>query len=420
MKTHIKVVIGGFAVAVIVALVVFLLPFFGEESSSDSIPVSLAVAYGNRSNSSISSQHLEAAKLSGDTHNVFVRAGTPGSQMAVITTDGQPVHSAQIEVPPSTAITAVQMASDARFFADRNIEKTLQSRVGSSDADPLTAMSLAADWLQSQPQDNMRILLFADSGISTHGDMSFLNPGILTASPQNVVSELSERNRIPDLSDVTVLFVGLGSVYSPQLPIDNAALLWLQELWTLIVREGGGEAEIISARFPPSTPDSDFPVSVVNFPESRPITFAYAEQIESNFFKQAQFLGEEQVRFRGDSSEFLDAQAAKTSIRPIAEYMLSNPSFSILVVGNTAGDGPLTESSIALSHGRAERVKAALIGFGVSEDRIFTAGLGNSSIWHVPGLGTTSPLASQNRRVVLIDASTPIAQDIISNPQIFF
>ena len=82
------------------------------------------------------------------------------------------------------------------------------------------------------------------------------------------------------------------------------------------------------------------------------------------------------------------------------------------MTGTTAGD---TENNYVkeLSTARANAVKRTLVDLGVSESRIKAIGLGNADPWHIEGVGTTGPLAAQNRKVVIIDADSPLGRDLI-------
>lgn len=127
-------------------------------------------------------------------------------------------------------------------------------------------------------------------------------------------------------------------------------------------------------------------------------------------FESPLAITEEQVRFQPDSAEFLDEQAARAAIQPIADYMLNHPDLSIVLYGTCAGDMPSE-----LGRTRAETVKASLVSFGVDANRITAITISPADDpYYQFGLGTGSE-GSVNRKVVLVDANSALAQQIVSN-----
>ncbi len=154
-------------------------------------------------------------------------------------------------------------------------------------------------------------------------------------------------------------------------------------------------------------------VSTIDFESEMPISFdSSCLYIESNRFSEPSILSEEQVRFVADSDVLVNPDEANEVLNPIVEYMLNKTDFNLLLIGTTAGDG-LSDYSISLSNKRAERIKQILVENGVSEDRIITIGMGGTDPWHIYNVGTSGELAAQNRKVVLIDADSTIAQELI-------
>ena len=136
-----------------------------------------------------------------------------------------------------------------------------------------------------------------------------------------------------------------------------------------------------------------------------------------NSQNRKKILGESQIQFVGGKATYLDEESATETIRPIAEYLLNHTSVNLLLVGSTAGD-ITDESTLRLSQDRADTVKHTLVEFGVDDKRINTLGMGASDPWHINGAGydeTVGSAASSNRKVVLIDANTELAQQLMSS-----
>jgi len=133
-------------------------------------------------------------------------------------------------------------------------------------------------------------------------------------------------------------------------------------------------------------------------------------------------LNETQVRFVTDQAVFLDPDAAVRACEPVAKVILSHPGHQILLAGSTATmPASRQESCEALSLSRANAVKQLLVErFGVPEEQLLTVGLGFEKDPFERGQDRgrdgrfIESEARKNRRVVLIDADTPIARELLN------
>ena len=164
---------------------------------------------------------------------------------------------------------------------------------------------------------------------------------------------MEEKDEIPDFTGITVVWQQMGDVALPQQDLSQTQRKRLQEIWGGIVERGGG-------------------------------TFAY-----------------------------LDEDEAVATIQPIADYLLEHEQITVLLAGTTAGDED-SDYTMTLSQKRADAVRSTLVQLGVDESRIVTMGLGSSDPWHVYGAGYEGSIASGNRKVVLLDASSDTAKEILS------
>ena len=99
---------------------------------------------------------------------------------------------------------------------------------------------------------------------------------------------------------------------------------------------------------------------------------------------------------------------------------MAHPDHPVLLAGTTATEGA-QESSVELSNLRAQAVKNLLVSsFGVSEDQLMTIGLGFAADPFVRGQDRDAngnfveSEAAKNRRVIVIDANDPIAQQLLN------
>lgn len=282
----------------------------------------------------------------------------------------------------------------------------------SPEVDTLAALRLAIRAFSSAPNDSVKTILILDTGLSTAGICDF-NNNLLYADPEAIVSALEERDALPNLAGVRVIWQQLGDVALPQQNLSPRQLNQLMLIWTAIIQASGVTIEISDT--PPSTVDfhGNLPiVSTVNLSSEPPITFI-ASQNTNDLLEEPVFLGERQVQFCGDSAEFADADLAIETIRPIADYLCNQNDLNILLIGTTAGEGN-SAFSLSLSESSAFAVKQVLVSLGVNPERILTIGMGNSDPWHISDVGTDGNLAAQNRKVVLLDANSSIAKNILN------
>jgi outer membrane protein OmpA-like peptidoglycan-associated protein len=282
--------------------------------------------------------------------------------------------------------------------------------------DYLQGLQIAARSMNALDGYSSKTIVMIGTGLSTQGIMNFKN-NLLSVEPEAVIDMLEEKEEIPDLSGITVVWQQLGDVAAPQQELSQRQYKRLEELWGGIVERGGGEFVYNEIMPLPANEDASFPeVDVVDLPAEAPIAFSedMFESEDENTLDQPVMLTEKQVRFVPDSASYLDEKSALKTIRPIADYLVKYDQKSILLAGTTAGDEDNEESRV-LSQKRAETVKASLVAMGINESRIQTIGLGSSDPWHVPGAGFDGPIASGNRKVVIMDISSDDARKILGN-----
>lgn len=296
------------------------------------------------------------------------------------------------------------------------------------EVDYLEGLRCSAASLHSMDDSyTSRSIICCGTGLGTTGYMDFQN-NLLSAEPDVIVEMLQEREALPDLKDITVYWLGMGQVAAPQEKLNPKQSKNLENIWKAVIEASGGEFvsnEYITVSGELNTSDELPSVSVVEVPADKPIVFEpeVLEQAETeeetssendNAFEEPIALGESQVEFIGDKSEYLHPETAVETIRPIAEYLINHETVPLLLIGATAGDNT-NESTLQLSADRAEAVKRTLVELGVDESRINTIGMGSDDPWHIKDAGYDGPVASSNRKVVLIDARTDLAQELMNS-----
>ena len=144
------------------------------------------------------------------------------------------------------------------------------------------------------------------------------------------------------------------------------------------------------------------------------------EPAEELIFEEPFELNETQIMFVSNKAVFVDEDAAKAALEPVAEIILAHPDHPVLLAGTTATDGE-QESCEVLSSQRAEAVKNLLVSaFGVPEEQLLTVGLGFEDDPFPRGKDRdgsgrfVESEAVKNRRVIVMDANDPTAQEILN------
>ncbi|MBP3817284.1 MAG: OmpA family protein [Butyrivibrio sp.] len=344
--------------------------------------------------------------------------------VSVICIDGDPdlLAANLYEIPAQYANSnKTKLEADALMKANNMLSELEVVKADDPESDVLGSLRLAVRSLADISGMEKSILVI-DSGLSTTGVMDF-NSNLILANPKELANMLDKRSAIPDFEGITVIWLQMGDTAAPQEPLTDAQRENLTAIWKAIIEKTGGTFICSEAPANKVNNNSDYPVvSPVILPDEIPIAYdpvavkAAISSVDDNLFREPQFLSEEQVKFIGDSDQYINAMQAEEVIRPIAQYMESHPDIRLLLIGTTAGD-ETTEFSLQLSKARTETVKSTLISLGIASSRIDTLGLGPDDPWHIYGVGTgmNDPLASANRKVVLLDATSETAIELMNS-----
>ena len=367
-------------------------------------PVALSIVSGNHANA-------KALNLAGTEIVKKVSAATASyGFISIVCADGSPkLSDAWTISPPSTpGLTESKLKQISTQQAKEILASLLTVKASSPELDTLKALNTSVRSFADAPENSVRQILVLDSGLSTIGDLNFLKSDFLNANPNAAVDLLNSRDAIPNFSGITVTWIGLGDVGTPQKELSPTQKENVKKIWTAIIEKTGGKVIFLDTL--PS--NNDNPAS--DYPKVSSIDFLSDDQtnignVDAVVFRNIQFIG--------DSAEYIDPKAADSILKPVADYIKATPGFTILIIGTTAGANN-KEFCMQLSSKRAETVRNTLISLGASENQIKAIGLGYSDPWHIPDTrddGTLiESIASQNRKVVLMDASSYEAQSILA------
>ncbi len=311
--------------------------------------------------------------------------------------------------------SAERLEMDARGKTT-NLIAGMQSVIATDpEVDYLAALTLAVRTLSSLEGYDSKTIVVIGTGLSTTGVLNFQN-NLISAEPGTIVELLEEKGEIPCFNGIMVYWQQMADVAAPQAQLSSAQRNKLQQIYGGIVEAGGGTFVNNDIIANPVNEGMSYPaVTPVDLPADTPISFN-PETLDSksteNVLAEPVVLTEEQITFIGDKAEYLYPEEAESVLKPIADFLLSND-VTILLCGTTAGDGN-SAYTMALSQARADAVKQSLVDLGVDPSRIIAVGLGSSDPWHVYGIPTSDKAASCNRKVVLLDASSQTALDILA------
>lgn len=308
-----------------------------------------------------------------------------------------------------------KLKTDARAKATNLITYMEGQVANDAQVDYLEGLRMAVRSLSSLKGYDSKTIVVIGTGLSTQGTLNFQN-NLLSVEPEAVLDQLEEKDEIPDFTDITVVWQQMGDVALPQQDLSQTQRKRLQEIWGGIVERGGGTFVYNDIMANPVDTEATYPaVDTVELPAETPVDFdaAMFDTGDESLLEEPVMLTEEQVSFVPDKATYLDEDEAVVTIQPIADYLLEHEQITVLLAGTTAGDED-SDYTMILSQKRADAVRSTLVQLGVDESRIVTMGLGSSDPWHVYGAGYEGSIASGNRKVVLLDASSDTAKEILS------
>ncbi|GAA1445826.1 OmpA family protein [Leifsonia poae] len=324
---------------------------------------------------------LTAVSKSNGSVTVVIPSGTP--QVMGTTTIG------------STAQDAVVCQNDQRNKLTQVTSYINGLKAASPEVDFLGSIDQAARNLGSNPMG----VLVMGSGLQTTDPLNFAASGVLYADPAQVVSDLTSRGLLPkDLKGVTVYWAGMGDVAGSQQTLTIPARSNLEAIWTAIVKAAGGTLSLLPE------PASGGAASGLPAVAAVPVE---AVQTKTDWTKPI-VIRNSDLLFTKDTATFSDATKASQVLSGLVPSIEQNGA-TVTITGTASKDQATNNTAdTALSLRRADAVKAALVGLGVPESLLTTAGVGYEWCgWksETDASGKYSDaLAEQNRSVILTSA----------------
>ena len=427
-------------IALFILTIIFICSTTGCKNANEYLsrkPIAQAVLIGVRVNNPEPDREMLLTSIT-DTiksRGVLIVVRVDGKPEIVLIMDFSDLNR-EAEVNPD------KFKKDVIKYAEQAVDAILSlAKAENPEADIWDAIKLGTGMLSSYKDYDKRMTIF-DNGLPTTGDLNFQN-NLIDIKYDIILSDLSTRKGMPNLqglSEAAVDWNLLGKTQEPQQPLTDRQEENLKMFWKNLLESYGATVEISDR---PSTAKpldkSDYPrVSVINIIVDAPLYYEpkEAEQIvqeskrdrttaasipneepvaEVKMFNQPYMLTETILGFIENTADFRSPEADVYEIlTPIAEYLIQHADTSILIFGSTAGDEP-SKKSYKLSEDRAEKVRQTLISLGVDPNQLYAIGLSCEDPYHIKGVGTSGELASQNRKVVLMDIESEMAKTILHN-----
>jgi outer membrane protein OmpA-like peptidoglycan-associated protein len=319
-----------------------------------------------------------------------IRAGKP---VWIVVASGQP----RLITPRLASVTGGTLAQQDSPRAQQDVQR-LQSalaaaRPESPGVNDLEALSIAADEARSSGEPRAELVLI-DSGLDDRGALDFTVPGMVAATPTEVIQQLKASGNVPDLHGFTVVLAGVGYTAAPQTPLSAKWRSNVTQIWTAVVTSAGAKVVVIPQPSEgPSVPTAE-PVRLVPVPP--------VQQVRPRSHTTITFTAESPVTFLPNSTAFADPAAAVRALTPIAKWLAADPARRAALEGTTADVGPMS-GQIELSRLRAARVRDELIALGAFPAHITTTGVGSDFPQFLPDRNAAGDLlagpAALNRSV---------------------
>lgn len=339
-------------------------------------------------------QDSPAPVLTGAMSAALWAAVHDGSPVGLVDLDGKP-HLTVAARFTDPGVNSQARQNDQQNYFGELAGAVQHTRARSAHADVLDALEVAGQAVRAGCGHGGTVYI-EDSGLQETGPVNFRQPGMLAASPADVVAFLAKEHELPSLRGIRVVLVGFGDTAAPQHQLSIAQQRDVQAIWAAIARAGGATAATApTPQTGVSAPRHAPPVLLVPVPGEP----AWRGSDGSFVFPDSGPVG-----FKPNEAVFRDRPAAIAALRPIARYLTATKAARIQLTGTTAHWGPLA-GAIRLSLRRAAAVKTVLRQLGASASQITVRGVA----WHFAGYendqgpdGTLLPGPAEHNRSVIV------------------
>lgn len=350
----------------------------------------------------------------------------PGTDYAFISVESEPNTIGEPGTIPDLSdhgYTKVMM-DRVRDGVEADLTNRLESyEPVSPEIDIAAATELAVRTLNAHAVEGREnILVFYCSGKSTAGLINMLETPVYELDVANSVYSVAQKMNV-DMSGIDIVWYCCGDFGTVQPKLSANEKAHMRSFYEQLFLALGAKSVNFKEDLPSNdcyhfaeAPVSCMPVegtvsALMDLTILKPEIF---EDADETALESPIVIPEEQVSYKPDSAEFIDSDSALSTIQPVADFLLEHPEVNVLLYGTCAGESD-SEYTLWLGKARAESVKTTLVEAGVNANRIVavTVKVADDPYYQF-GLGTGVE-AGVNRKTVMIDMSTELAQQIMSN-----
>ena len=413
-----KKIIKNIPLAVIALLMLIALTGCGgSEDMQTSNPVNIAFVVGIAD---------DETKFNDGIAELAALPANPGTDYAFISVESDPTTIGEPGTIPDLSDRGYTDAMMERVRAGINADLTarLESyEPVSPEIDMAAATELAVRTLKAHAiEGRQNLLLYYCGGKSTAGLIDMLDTPVYKLDAEASVPSVAQKMNV-DMSGIDVVWYCCGEFGSCQPKLSADEKEKMRSFYEQLFMALGAKSVTFKDDLPsnecyhfPATPVSCMAVegTVSGLKELTVLEPEIFEDADGTVLEAPVVIPEEKVCYKPDSAEFLDPDSASEAIRPVTDFLLEHPEVKILLYGTCAGDSD-SEYTLWLGKARAESVKKILLKSGIDANRIIavTVKVADDPYYQF-GLGTGTE-ASVNRKTVMVDMSTELAQQILSN-----
>lgn len=405
---------------------------------------SLAGCSGNQGEGNGSSEPINLTIVIGNTKNALdpelsllnepvTTLATYGGHCTVIVDDGDPKNNfKEFDLPaPNAKKSANYQRKQIQENASGGAKLISSMKALSPETNTLAALKLAADNTPAAEEGRKNIFVIFDNGIQTmKGNSSaFTMTDLRTIGVKcdDVLENIKQTKSIPDLSKFSEIeWYGIGQTTGEQETLLNCDVEALKAYYTKILSAGGVKdagSVFKDHIYKPSDSDhSTMPeVSTVKVTMINPIDLGEETLSETENTKIVPddgvlHIDNDSIRFKPDSTELVDRNAAKDVLSEIIDKM-RRLEVKIVIIGTTASVGNKS-TAVTFSRKRAETIKNLIVSEGIDASRILVYGAGFSDSRLVQddldkNGNLDERIAPYNRAVNILDVDNTIAKSYI-------
>lgn len=327
-----------------------------------------------------------------------------GSSFSFILADSEPFQGGHVKWDSRESLNEAHWKEEKEARLSQCID-ILNQKAKAPETDLLGALDLASRALRDGNAVQKKLII-VHNGVTTAGACSFIGADLAAldeSAVQDMITQLTEKQVLPDLTGVSVDWIYLGEGIAPQESASSQIRANLQMLWETVLETSGAD----TVTFKTTLPDTG---AVEGAPAVTPVACSQ-QQIELPDLSEPVPLDPTAIGFAPDATELSDPAATAEYLAPYAEAIRQNDDDSRYVVAGSTADtaGSTAESSQQFGLKRALTVCRILQELGVEPKRLLPLGIGT-----LPTSVRSADDQAANRTVWLVNTETDLGREFLN------